>query len=231
MTIFATLPIRRRTLKIPLVHQRSVILIVGMVIFIHFLIYEGMDLTRRWKKNTKPNLEIEFSAVQSEVAQAGSTKSSGAKKRENKSNDSRYDSPEVKAKEGKKSKDKELKTGRNDSSSAGGDQSPSGFDQLARSGSAPTMKDTSPPRLLSNPKPQYPLDAYVKHQEGKVMLALEILETGQVGRVKLLQSSGVESIDEAAILAVRSWRFSPAQNSEGVVKQWIKLPIEFNLKK
>jgi protein TonB len=43
---------------------------------------------------------------------------------------------------------------------------------------------------------------------------MEILETGQLGRVWVQQSSGYAALDDAALESVQQWRFVPARNAD-----------------
>lgn len=56
------------------------------------------------------------------------------------------------------------------------------------------------------PFPAYPLDARRQHHTGKVLVGVTIGKDGRVVSVQMLQSSGHNALDEAAIKAVRLWR-------------------------
>ena len=61
------------------------------------------------------------------------------------------------------------------------------------------------------------------------MLRLEVLESGAVGKIELVQSSGHSVLDEAAIRAVQRWRFEPARSGSAAVACSIEVPIRFKL--
>ena len=63
-----------------------------------------------------------------------------------------------------------------------------------------------PPRLRERP----PAVAPQAGQSGEVLLRLEVLENGRVGKISLLQSSGIKSLDEMARQYVAGWVFQPA---------------------
>lgn len=83
---------------------------------------------------------------------------------------------------------------------------------------------------LNNPLPAYPMVARRMGWQGRVVLNVEVLESGLPGQVKLHQSSGRDVLDNAAMQAVRGWRFVPArQNGQAVAKSFL-VPIPFILK-
>ncbi|MDI6725490.1 MAG: TonB family protein, partial [Smithellaceae bacterium] len=58
-----------------------------------------------------------------------------------------------------------------------------------------------------NGAPIYPSLARQRGYEGVVVLAVEVLATGAIGNIKLKKTSGYVMLDQAALEAVRSWRF------------------------
>jgi protein TonB len=91
-----------------------------------------------------------------------------------------------------------------------------------------TVSDVAP-KPTSSPKPPYPLSAFKARQEGRVVLELEVLEDGEVGQVRLAQSSSFESLDVSALATVKKWKYSPAYKSGKIVKQWIRVSILFEV--
>jgi len=81
-----------------------------------------------------------------------------------------------------------------------------------------------------NPAPSYPLSARRRGQEGRVILRVEVLPEGGVGDVILEKSSGVASLDQAALDTVRRWRFRPARENGRPVAATVQVPIRFALK-
>jgi protein TonB len=53
---------------------------------------------------------------------------------------------------------------------------------------------------------------------------------GKVTGARVARSSGVDSIDEAAVAAVRSWRFVPALDKGAPVASEADLPVVFRLR-
>jgi protein TonB len=95
---------------------------------------------------------------------------------------------------------------------------------------APMVAPDVGPRATSSPKPPYPLTAFKAKQEGRVVLELEVLEDGTVGQVRLAKSSDFDSLDASALATVKKWKYSPAQKSGQIVKQWIRVSILFEVK-
>lgn len=85
-------------------------------------------------------------------------------------------------------------------------------------------------RPIRSPKPRYPAEAIKRRQEGRVTLNLEILESGAIGQAVLVKSSGVESLDQSALEAVRTWQYTAAIKDDQVVRQWMRVVIGFELK-
>lgn len=86
---------------------------------------------------------------------------------------------------------------------------------LYRSVVSPTMKDKAlarsdreERRLIHRVEPEYPSDARARHIEGTVVLNMEIQANGQVGAVLVV--SGDSLLSEAAVRAVKQWRYGPA---------------------
>ncbi|UCD57918.1 MAG: energy transducer TonB, partial [Candidatus Hydrogenedentota bacterium] len=88
----------------------------------------------------------------------------------------------------------------------------------------------SPPAHAYNPKPVYPRKARRRGQEGTVLLLVEVLPDGRVGKISVENSSGHELLDSAALKAVRRWRFVPAKRGMSPVRAWVRIPVEFSLR-
>lgn len=82
---------------------------------------------------------------------------------------------------------------------------------------------------LHNPKPAYPLMARRRGLEGVVRLDVRVSAEGIPTAVKVRDSSGHESLDEAALTAVWHWRFSPARRGGEPVEGAVVVPVRFNL--
>jgi protein TonB len=82
---------------------------------------------------------------------------------------------------------------------------------------------------LNNPAPVYPSVARSRHWEGLVLLRVYVTGDGRCGQVAVQRSSGHEVLDEAALSAVRKWRFVPARRGDVAEASWVTVPIEFEL--
>ncbi len=87
------------------------------------------------------------------------------------------------------------------------------------------------PRVETNPRPQYPALARANHWHGIVQLQVGVSDEGRVERIEVVRSSGHDVLDEAAINAVRYWRFVPARRGEEAVADSVVVSIQLPLKK
>jgi len=86
------------------------------------------------------------------------------------------------------------------------------------------------PNYKKNSPPTYPLLARRRHYEGTVLLDVLVRREGMVDSIKLARSSGHETLDRAAIRAVREWSFHPGKRGDEAVEMWVTIPIRFQLK-
>ncbi len=82
---------------------------------------------------------------------------------------------------------------------------------------------------LRNPPPRYPQAARRIGDEGTVMLRVLVNAEGAPVQVELDRSSGSSPLDNAAVDAVRNWRFVPARRGLQHVEGWVRVPIVFRL--
>ena len=85
------------------------------------------------------------------------------------------------------------------------------------------------PEYFKNPPPEYPAEARRLRQEGIVWLRVHVTNRGHPDRVSILRSSGFALLDAAAVDAVQTWDFNPAQLGETLVEAEIDFPIQFRL--
>jgi TonB family protein len=91
---------------------------------------------------------------------------------------------------------------------------------LATAGCA--ASSSRPPELLSAGGVVYPVEAQDKKVEGYVRVAYDVSLDGSVTNVRVVDSNPPGVFDEAALAAVRSWRFHPAiSNDKPVVKELV----------
>jgi TonB family protein len=75
----------------------------------------------------------------------------------------------------------------------------------------------------------YPSDARRAGIEGRVLLRLQVLKNGKVGKVEVAGSSGHDSLDRAACDAARNWTFYPAEVNGIPVEEWVLKPYAYKL--
>lgn len=91
----------------------------------------------------------------------------------------------------------------------------------------------TPPRYgagsAANPLPDYPRAARRAGWEGRVILRVTVGADGAGAEVAVAVSSGHAVLDEAALAAVRRWRFQPATRAGRPVAARLDVPIRFRL--
>ncbi|MBY0500309.1 MAG: energy transducer TonB [Nitrosomonas sp.] len=114
-------------------------------------------------------------------------------------------------------------------------------DQMEKSGSlpdpAPAQMPTGPVTLTSElsvscPKlspPTYPAISRRMGEEGKLVLRVELDESGRIDEAKILNSSGYERLDTAALTAVKSWHCNPSLRNGQPVRAVALQPFNFVL--
>ena len=79
-------------------------------------------------------------------------------------------------------------------------------------------------------RPTYPTTPRRLGIQGTTLLRVHVLADGRIGDVLVESSAGHPDLDEAAIGAIRGWRFEPARRGSEPVSMWVLLPVEFRLK-
>ncbi|WP_312935057.1 energy transducer TonB, partial [Pseudomonas sp.] len=89
----------------------------------------------------------------------------------------------------------------------------------------PAPKPVTPPSAnagyLNNPPPDYPSLAMRRGWEGTVLLRVQVLASGAPGQIQVQNSSGRAQLDEAAVAAVKRWRFVPAKQGDVAQDGWV----------
>ena len=93
------------------------------------------------------------------------------------------------------------------------------------SASAPNVV---PPRILSQPQPDYPEAARRMREQGLVVLQAVIGTGGGVEDVRVLSSTS-PLFDDPALRAVRAWRYAPATLDRRAVRVYLTVTIRFTL--
>lgn len=83
------------------------------------------------------------------------------------------------------------------------------------------------PAAVHVERPLYPDLARDAHVEGTVQVWVLVGRDGRVEQVRVHRS--VPMLDEAAVEAVRRWRFTPARAGEQPVRAWVSIPVRFRL--
>lgn len=105
--------------------------------------------------------------------------------------------------------------------------------------SAPAPAPPAPPatvtsdalgtRMISGAPPRYPVESRRKKEQGTVELALVLGLDGRVETISIASSSGFARLDQAALEAVRRWRWAPTLRDGAPVKVRGTVEIPFVL--
>ena len=95
--------------------------------------------------------------------------------------------------------------------------------------SAPVVPPRFDAAYLNNPSPSYPALSRRNGEAGKVMLRVQVSSDGRPQQIELQRSSGFNRLDDAAMAAVRQWRFIPAKRGEENLTEWVLVPLVFKL--
>jgi periplasmic protein TonB len=90
-----------------------------------------------------------------------------------------------------------------------------------------------PPRFgvsyLNNPAPDYPAMSRRAGEEGRVVMKVLVSQEGAANEVQIEKSSGSERLDNAAMQAVKKWRFVPAKKNNQPLSAYVLVPMKFSL--
>lgn len=107
-------------------------------------------------------------------------------------------------------------------STASGPSSPSGASTVL----AEARYDAA---YLHNPKPTYPPASRRGGEQGQVLLRVAVAADGSAQAVQVIAGSGFSRLDQAALEAVRRWKFVPAKRGDIPVDGVVRVPINFSL--
>jgi iron complex outermembrane recepter protein len=85
-----------------------------------------------------------------------------------------------------------------------------------------------PPRVLAETPAEYPPSELAAKHEATVILLVTLGRDGAVTDVEIAESAG-QAFDDAAVFAVKRWRFSPAVRAGEPVASRIRVPVRFDL--
>lgn len=82
-------------------------------------------------------------------------------------------------------------------------------------------------RMISGNPPRYPTESRRQREQGTVVLALMLGVDGRVENISVARSSGHSRLDDAALRAVRKWRWAPTlQGGQPVmVRGQVEIPF------
>lgn len=108
------------------------------------------------------------------------------------------------------------------------DAAPTTAVQATQAESVPAEVISTQPRFARAPAPPvYPAQAKRRQQQGTVWVEVRLNARGAQLAVQVLRTSGVPSLDKAALVAVRKWQFLPEQHNGVGVPSRVHIPIEF----
>jgi protein TonB len=81
------------------------------------------------------------------------------------------------------------------------------------------------PEVAFSPSPRYPIRALRAQRQGVVRVRLQLDAEGKVTAARLEHSSGDVELDQAALKAVRRWRFTMPPHA----RREVVLPIRFRI--
>ncbi|MDE2598585.1 MAG: energy transducer TonB [Rhodocyclaceae bacterium] len=84
---------------------------------------------------------------------------------------------------------------------------------------------------LNNPRPAYPSMSRRLGEEGRVEVEVQVQPDGSAGKVSLKRSSGYPRLDDAALEAIKRWKFVPAKRNGEAVAASVIVPMPFILEK
>jgi protein TonB len=93
----------------------------------------------------------------------------------------------------------------------------------------PRELPSSAVQVISAPAPEYPRASRREREQGVVQVRLFIDAAGLPRQVQVARSSGFPRLDEAALAAVRKWRFKPPLEEGRPVEGWFTTPLNFTL--
>jgi protein TonB len=82
---------------------------------------------------------------------------------------------------------------------------------------------------LNNPAPKYPPVSRRLGEQGLVLLRVQVTADGIAESVELQTGSGSSRLDQAALEAVKKWRFVPAKRGDQSVSASVVVPVRFSL--
>lgn len=106
---------------------------------------------------------------------------------------------------------------------------PSVNDIVANVPEKPFYELTKEPEVIRSVPPAYPASARLAGIEGRVTLRVLINPVGDVEKVEVVK--GIPGLNESAIESAYQWKFIPGEYEGRPVKVWMKVPIDYRIKR
>jgi TonB family protein len=98
----------------------------------------------------------------------------------------------------------------------------------SRSGAEqPAVSDGTERSLIHRVEPQYPAEAKARHIQGPVVLDIQVMGDGAVGKVAVV--SGDPLLTQSAIEAVKQWRYQPEMENGREIESQARVTVKFTL--
>ena len=75
--------------------------------------------------------------------------------------------------------------------------------------------------------PIYPREEECQGITGKIMLLITVSTDGDPMNIKIERSSHNRPLDDAAIVAAKKWKFTPAARNEKATQRIVRVPVDF----
>ncbi len=91
-------------------------------------------------------------------------------------------------------------------------------------------KIDAPPKPRRSIRPEYPQGARQRGEQGDVVVEIRVNDRGAVDDVSIVSSCGFPELDNAAVRAAKSARFTPAKSGDKSVASTARLTLTFRLR-
>lgn len=99
---------------------------------------------------------------------------------------------------------------------------------LAAAACAGDQAIDSPTPLFNSVPIEYPVELWDQDVEGETLVRVKVSDTGAVVNAEVLESSGYEAFDSAAIAGAMKLRFEPARRNGKRIEVWARVPVVFS---
>jgi len=86
----------------------------------------------------------------------------------------------------------------------------------------------SPTPLFNAVPIEYPVSLWDRDVEGETLVRVKVSDTGAVVNAEVLESSGYEAFDSAAVSGAMKLRFEPARRGGERIEVWARVPVVFS---